>query len=397
MAVLQPGAFQGIYEMLQQRANQERNAPPSTLAVAANAAGKVSGAYAGAKISNKMDAEHEKDLLRFKSGLEDTLTKKKEKYKAQGDGKQLFDQKKVNDYYQSRGLDVKFAPNVGEDGLYLSDKELQDIMNEGQSHVGREKLADSVEQSDPKFAAYIRAFPKEGDEVAKRLFPETNKRSGDSGKRIVKDTERGITYEYDLATKEMTPIAGMKPSGPIKAIDALEKNDRKEAVDVKNKFQNVYKKYRETLDVAGQLEKSISAKNPILDTATRVKMAKLFGDSGNIAIVEQEQYGGSPEIGEQIRNFASRRFEGVTSPENRKYLLEAVRVLKKGVQENVNTETAREKSNLKEVYNFDEDFAHTFLTGEKPRVKVTGPDGKTGTVVKGSKLPEGWKYVEEKK
>ncbi len=204
---------------------------------------------------------------------------------------------------------------------------------------------------------------KKGKMTLEELVSNSKKLKTGGQAKYLRDTERGITYQ--VTEDGLVPVIGGKGSGPAKGLDDLEKNDRKEVVEIKNKFRPIFGHYREVIDTAGQLEKALSAKNPVLDVAMRVKMAKLFGDTGNIAVVEQAQYGGSPALAAEVVNMVSRKFEGVTSPENRTYLLQAVRSLGSGIRDNLSTQTKREMTTLKDAYNVDEDFAHIYLTGEK--------------------------------
>lgn len=311
--------------------------------------------------------------------------------KMKSEGKKLVDDEFVSDMVEELNSDIQdpeeqFKPEFFErfKNLYVTEQEMR-------RHVQGELLARARERKtdpktgkvtiDPVLGAATRLEPSE---AAKTIQQEAAGKFNQSDEITLKDTERGIIYKYNKSSGALTPIIGAKRGGVVKSLDDLEKNDRIEVVRTQQKFKNdVLKPKREAIDAANQVTTALNSKNPILDVGVKVKLAKAFGDTGNIALVEQTQYGSSPEVKAEIDNFLSRKTTGRISEENRKYLLEAASVLAKGNEENFENALTSEIETLKDVYNVDPDFARSYLAGSiGKKLKDTVTEYKSAEEVK---------------
>lgn len=383
MAVANPGLpnYGGAYESIAntiaqsgaRRANMEANRGPSPAAAAGIALGNVA-----ADVGTKLFKENqEKRLLKFKSAIEDDLAKNKAKYTAFSEGALPMTQQDIDDVAKQAGItDSSKVPQLGKDTIYMTPEVRQkwnDLWEapkkEEEFKTSVENLASKYDRVDSKKAAFIRTLPAllnkklpSGTikEVGDIISPEAGK--GNQRPQFLRDMERGITYQ--VTDQGLVPVLGAKTSGEKKSLDDLEKNDRAEFVRAATKFKtDIVKPKRESWDAANIAIKALEAKNPVLDVGVRVKLAKAFGDTGNISIVEQSQYGGSPELVKKVQNAVSKGLTGKISDDNRQYLLQAAKILKKGAEDALIPAIESEVSTAKDVYNIDPEFTKTYLTG----------------------------------
>lgn len=235
MAVLQPSAYEGIYEMLKERARQTRESPPSTLGVAANVAGRAAGAYVGQKVSNKLENDQQKDLETFKLGLEKELARYKDE---DIEGNETYTQEDVNNYFkQTTGIeDDKYIPKLPKGKIKLTPQKLQDLVQKAQAHVEIEKLASQYDETDPKKASALRALAATNpDEAAKQELTS----SGAFGKlEVVVDKNSSTGYRYAQRDKAgnitMTALEAPKPTAGNRPSPSLDPRVR--ADKIRNDF-----------------------------------------------------------------------------------------------------------------------------------------------------------------
>jgi hypothetical protein len=212
MAVLQPSSFDGIYRMLEERARAEREAPPTTGALLARTAGQAAGAYAGAKIGNKIDADQQKELGTFKLNLEKEL----ERYKDEDlEGAEEFTQDDVDNYFKQAGIeDPQFIPKLPKGKLKATPEKIQELMQFATARTEVEKLASQYDKDDPARAAAIRAL---GASDPKEAAKQELEGSSPFGKLdVVPDAESSTGYSYIQRDKtgniKKTGLAAPKPS-----------------------------------------------------------------------------------------------------------------------------------------------------------------------------------------
>lgn len=410
MAVLQPDAYSGILQMLNQRAEAERNAPPSTTGLLARGVGQAAGAYAGSKVADKLENDQQKDLLIFKTGLETELEKNKAKFTAQGDGKMPINQKIVNDYWTQHTGDTKHAPQVGEDTLYMSPSDFQDIMDKGQSFVERSKLADSAEANDPQFAAYIRAYgmnPKENSTesstIAAKMFPDIAKAKEEakaSGKSVVKKDSfgRDVRYYEDGRTQVLNGASKTTPIGGVATEQAqlhpAELDTFKKGLNVFDK--NVVIESKKSFLTLDKLQKAVEDNNPAAFFNAKAGLVLAGGVApGRLANSEIVQDAGTKAALGRAEQKLETLKTGQWSSENRKYILDYVNTLRdieKGyMQDSLETASSATLAGMPDPSRIDPQFIKNefskpvakYLPEEK--VKVISPTGTVGTLKK-SKL-----------
>lgn len=145
------GAYQNILRALDAKRQAINDTPLTPLANVANAVGKATGAYVGTKI----EGAHEKDLLTFKSSLEKELQANQAKATTDAQGYKDYTQEDVNTYFKSHGItDEKHIPQLG--NFRAKPQEFQDAVDKSAARVEVERLASTLEKTDPKRAAALR-------------------------------------------------------------------------------------------------------------------------------------------------------------------------------------------------------------------------------------------------
>ncbi len=313
--------FSNITDIIRRQAELYANRPPTTSEQIGQALGQGLGSGIAMGAKSSIETKQAERLAKLESDLQLERTKKLAEFESQI--------KKEIPKEQRDAID-KLKENIGKPGY----------PTEAQYYMG------------------LAGGPDVWKQMAQYIFPDSSKRP-----QFLRDPDRGITYQV-TGEGNLIPVFGAKKEGIAKNLDDFEKNDRTEFVKARTSFQsNVVNKYRETFDAAMQVENALKSKNPILDVGVRAKMAKAFGDSGNLAVIEQEQYGGSPELRAWVEEMVSKKFEGVMSEKNREFLKKAAKVLQGGSVENFNSAVESEAISLSDTYNADIKFAEKYLAG----------------------------------
>lgn len=426
MAVLQPGAYNGIYDMLKQRADQAAAMPPDTLGVAAKAVGTAAGAYVG----DKIHTGNEEDLLKFKSNLENGIHQNEAKYKAAGEGKVFRTQKDFNDHYVQMGIDPKYAPQIGdtgvtndkgEMGIYTAPGDELNAMKHAQFQTELQKQADELSKSTDKADQHrgsllrlISNIPQDklSDEktletIRKTIVPESEKAAKASLTKYT-NPDTGEVMQKNNDTGEEIALSGPKNRPPegtlVTKTDQLYAKEKTAIEKAKATTQKQVKPVTDTIDTADSLNTDLQKNNPNTLLNIRGEVAKLVGiPPSRLGFNMLQQEGLNKGVAERIVQGLTQADGGqALSPGNQKALLDYV-----------NSKKQEKIKQLKSVFSDNADGlslpqVHPDLLNSEltkgygrylgfPVIGPVGPDGKpqTGSVPKkGQKLPAGWTYAE---
>lgn len=105
------------------------------------------------------------------------------------------------------------------------------------------------------------------------------------------------------------------------------------------------------LQSARTFSKSLEAKNQILDTGAPLQFRKVFGDTGNISVVEQAASEGDRQIFYRAQQFVNKHLvSGKLTEHNRQIMRDGLVVLEQAAERNLALNAKREADSMKESY-----------------------------------------------
>lgn len=326
------GAYQNILRALDAKRQAINDTPLTPLANVANAVGKATGAYVGTKI----EGAHEKDLLTFKSSLEKELQANQAKATTDAQGYKDYTQEDVNTYFKSHGItDEKHIPQLG--NFRAKPQEFQDAVDKSAARVEVERLASTLEKTDPKRAAALRIVSNgslpEGTakQVKEILLPEDSAKE-DRPQKIT-DPETGDIFDYYPKTNARVQITGpteQTPPGEMATkVTQLHPNEIKTLQKAKVDFSKGNKDLIDVIKNTDKLKNSVLSDNKVGKFNDQVALVKLAGISaGRISQGEIVRDAGSQALADQATQLLSTKTSGKWSDENKRLIASYAALLK---------------------------------------------------------------------
>ncbi len=101
---------------------------------------------------------------------------------------------------------------------------------------------------------------------------------------------------------------------------------------------------------ASTFERSLAAENQILDSGAALQFRKVFGDAGNISVVEQKASEGDKQAFYKAQQMVSNLGTGKLSEHNRQIMRDGLKVLRESAQKNLLLQTELQAKSMKEQY-----------------------------------------------
>lgn len=102
---------------------------------------------------------------------------------------------------------------------------------------------------------------------------------------------------------------------------------------------------------ASTFERSLAAKNQILDSGAPLQFRKVFGDSGNISVVEQQASEGDRQIYQKAKQLVETKLtSGTLNEHNRQIMKDGLKVLRESAQKNLLAQAELQAKSMKSQY-----------------------------------------------
>lgn len=102
---------------------------------------------------------------------------------------------------------------------------------------------------------------------------------------------------------------------------------------------------------ASTFERSLAAENQILDSGASLQFRKVFGDAGNISIVEQQASEGDQQLYQKARQLVEKKvLTGKLDEHNRKIMKDGLKILRESAQKNLLLQTEIQAKSMKSQY-----------------------------------------------
>lgn len=165
--------------------------------------------------------------------------------------------------------------------------------------------------------------------------------SGASGK---------IVNEINTSAPRTGEISEEAKSDNVFVLPAKRRVEFVKAVDAA-KNEPAFRGEINKLQAAQTFSKSLSAENQILDSGAALQFRKVFGDAGNISIVEQQASEGDRQIFERAKQYVSRNLtSGKLTDHNREVMRGGLKVLTEAAEKNLLYRTMLEADSLQGQY-----------------------------------------------
>lgn len=313
--------------------------PPDTLGVLAHTAGKTIGAYAGMKI----EGAHEKDLATFKNSLEQQLQEHAAKVNSDAEGYQTLTQTDVDNEFKKQGItDPKFIPQLPNGTIRAKPDELQKYIHKGAAHVEVERLATSLEKTDPKRAAALRivandSMPEGTSKQLKEIILPEDAAKEDRPQKIT-DPATGDIFDYYPKTGAKIQITGpVEPTPPGELATKVTQLHPAEIKTLQKAKEDFTKRTKDLVDViknTDKLKTSVLSDNKVGKFNDQVSLVKLSGlSAAKISQGEIVRDAGSQALADQATQLLSTKTSGKWSPENKRLIASYADLLKNEAQE----------------------------------------------------------------
>lgn len=288
--------YANIINALKSQTEIAANAPPSPLAMLAKVAGQGAGAYVGQKVANKLDADQQKKLGEMRFAIEDELSKNRTKYAAQAAGKRLYKQPDVNEQWVQLGGTPETSPNVGADGIYLDEKDLDELYSVGQKRVRHNEFTSEIK----RYADQYNGSKDPEDKKRGQLLDMLSKLPDDKMASITDDLRKIILPEPESMTRGGATLT------PVKRQEALRNEFAKKVKEIG------FRKYADAYTVAQSTEKKVSKNeiNSASDARLLYSWAKMLNPVG---VLSDQDFRTAVEIGsygEQVKKALNKINEG---------------------------------------------------------------------------------------
>lgn len=102
---------------------------------------------------------------------------------------------------------------------------------------------------------------------------------------------------------------------------------------------------------ASTFERSLAAQNQILDSGAPLQFRKVFGDAGNISIVEQQASEGDQQAYQKAKQLVEKKLSsGKLTEHNRQIMKDGLKVLRESAQKNLLLQTELQAKSMKSQY-----------------------------------------------
>lgn len=375
MAVFDPSQpnLAPFYNNIQQTLQQRGDIAEKNQGVLGNVA--AIAAPIAQEAQTKEAEANKKDLLSFKTALDEQLDDHQTANKTASEGKMPYTQADIDSFWDQNKLPPESKPTV-KGTIYLSDDDIQKQVALAQQRTQLNNLADQLDKTDPKRAAAVRALgvPNEkmtqgaAEAIRKIAFPEDDNTAAKIQYKTLSD---GNTYPVLNGAVVGAALKLPDTSGVISDYPSLQKVSPKSAKDL-DAITSAFNKDPETrkatakLNALNSLEKALSGKtvNPNEVTNIRAELAQAVGNvpGGRFSSTLLQNEGYSKAVADRMEQFLETSSTGGLSDTNRKNDLAQVQenkaVVKKQLQDSINGNADQAVAKIK---NLNPEFAKKYI------------------------------------
>lgn len=417
MAVFDPSTpnLSGSYGLIQQALQQKGNIALQNEGVLGNVAAAAAPIAQEAQI--QQEQSNKKDLLSFKTALDEQLDDHQTANKSASEGRMPYTQADIDAFWDQNKLPPESKPTV-KGTIYLSDDDIQKQVALAQQRTQLNNLADQLDKTDPKRAAAVRALgvPNEkmtqgaAEAIRKIAFPEddTASETPATGNDIF-----GRRVRVWPSGKQQILGGGAAKEVPDNQMATKPENLRKGEMDLVNKGAQIIQKQAKPLtdqmDRIDTLKEEVADNNPAALVNIKAEDALTSGiPGGRLNAQTMQQEGFSKGVADKIDQAMTQASGGAAlSKDNQKYILMYLDAKQKKYAQHldqaISTTAGQVHGALPDPTRVDPDLITS--TYKKPyadrlalavsKVPVKGPNGEMGLATPGKPLPAGWHYVEQ--